>query len=316
MDGGHPSQPRPAFRLGRSGVVPGPGWCAPVISAGGGHPDLRRPTRRRLRLRPQRRPGGRVRDMVVMFRPPPLPPRVLGLVVEIQHRRRIFVPIGRMTSAEADAVVLTTGSVNLRRFEQRPGEALVLGGLLDRTATVRETGARVTVIDAAMEQTRTRDWVLTRLAVRATRLPAVPPARSRPAAGVVRAGRPRSGPEDEQGADALLDVLAISRPADLANMLQDLDPKRRHEIAAALDDERLADVLERAARGRAGEDPRLAGRRAGRGHPRGDGPGRRRRPACRAARHRAGAAVPADGAGRGGPGAPAAARTPTTPPAG
>ena len=27
-------------------------------------------------------------------------------------------------------------------------------------------------------------------------------------------------------------------------MLQDLDPKRRHEIAAALDDERLADVLE------------------------------------------------------------------------
>ncbi len=27
-------------------------------------------------------------------------------------------------------------------------------------------------------------------------------------------------------------------------MLQDLDPKRRHEVAAALDDERLADVLE------------------------------------------------------------------------
>ena len=35
-------------------------------------------------------PVGRVRDMVVTFRPPPLPPRVLGLVVEIQHRRRIF----------------------------------------------------------------------------------------------------------------------------------------------------------------------------------------------------------------------------------
>ena len=111
-------------------------------------------------------PVGRVRDVVVVFRPDSLPPRVLGLVVEIQHRRRIFVPIGRMTSAEADAVVLTTGSVNLRRFEQRPGEALVLGGLLDRTATVRETGQRVTVVDAAMEQTRTRDWVLTRMAVR------------------------------------------------------------------------------------------------------------------------------------------------------
>jgi flagellar motility protein MotE (MotC chaperone) len=188
-------------------------------------------------------PVGRVRDVVVVFRTAPLPPRVLGLVVEIQHRRRIFVPIGRMTSAEPDAVVLTTGSVNLRRFEQRTGEALVLGGLLDRSATVREDGARVTVVDAAMEQTRTRDWVLTRLAVRDTG-----PRLSR------RRGQVRQlewadiegldpAPEAGQGADALLDVLSTARPADLASMLQDLSPKRRHEIAAALDDGRLADVL-------------------------------------------------------------------------
>jgi Mg/Co/Ni transporter MgtE len=189
-------------------------------------------------------PVGRVRDVVVMFRPGPLSPRVLGLLVEIQHRRRIFVPIGRVTSIEAGAVVLATGSVNLRRFEQRPGEALVLGGLLDRTATIRETDARVAVIDAAMEQTRTKDWVLTRLAVRdlGTRL-------------TRRRGHVRQveweeteglgpTPEAQQGADALLTVLSTSRPADIANMLQDLDPKRQHEIAAALDDERLADVLE------------------------------------------------------------------------
>jgi Mg/Co/Ni transporter MgtE len=189
-------------------------------------------------------PVGRVRDVVVMFRPAPLPPRVLGLLVELQHRRRIFVPIGRVTSIEAGAVVLATGSVNLRRFEQRPGEAQVLGGLLDRTATIRETGARVAVIDAAMEQTRTKDWVLTRLAVRdlGNRL-----ARRR---GHVRQVEWEEleglgpTPEAEQGADALLDVLSTSRPADIANMLQDLDPKRRQEIAAALDDERLADVLE------------------------------------------------------------------------
>jgi flagellar motility protein MotE (MotC chaperone)/CBS domain-containing protein len=188
-------------------------------------------------------PVGRVRDVVVVFRPDSLPPRVLGLVVEIQHRRRIFVPIGRMTSAEADAVVLTTGSVNLRRFEQRPGEALVLGGLLDRTATVRDSGQQVAVVDAAMEQTRTRDWVLTRIAVRdvGSRL-------------TRRRGQVRQvdwqeldglgpAPEAGQGADALLDVLSTQRPADLAAMLQDLSAKRRHEIAAALDDERLADVL-------------------------------------------------------------------------
>jgi flagellar motility protein MotE (MotC chaperone) len=189
-------------------------------------------------------PVGRVRDAVVMFRPDLLPPRVLGLLVEIQHRRRIFVPIGRVTSIEAGAVVLASGSVNLRRFEQRPGEALVLGGLLDRTATIRDTDARVTVIDASMEQTRTKDWVLTRLAVRdlGSRL-----ARRR---GHVRQVEWEEleglgpTPEAEQGADALLTVLSTSRPADIANMLQDLDPKRRHEIAAALEDERLADVLE------------------------------------------------------------------------
>ena len=190
-------------------------------------------------------PVGRVRDVVVVFRPVPLPPRVLGLVVEIQHRRRIFVPIGRMTSAEPDAVVLATGTVNLRRFEQRPGEALVLGDLLDRTVTLTESGAKATVADVAMEQTRTRDWLTTRLAVRehiGGRLHR-------------RRGQVRQvewsevdglGPASDgaQGADTLLGLLATMRAADLANMLQDLGAKRRQEVAAALDDERLADVLE------------------------------------------------------------------------
>jgi CBS domain-containing protein len=189
-------------------------------------------------------PVGRVRDAVVVFRPPPLSPRVLGLVVEIQHRRRIFVPIGRMTSADSDSVVLTTGTVNLRRFEQRPGEALVLGDLLDRTAVVKESGQRVTVVDAAMEQTRTRDWVITRVAVRdhAGRLP-----RRRAHVRQLDWGDLEGlGPaaDEPQGADALLAVLAEMRAPDLANMLQDLAPKRRQEVAAALNDERLADVLE------------------------------------------------------------------------
>ncbi len=189
-------------------------------------------------------PIGRVRDVVAALRPGPQPPRVLGLVVEIQHRRRIFVPIGRMTSADADAVVLSTGSVNLRRFEQRPTEALVLGDLLDRTVTIVETGTKATVVDAAMEQTRTRDWVISRVAVRehtGGRL-----ARRR---GHIRqvdwaAVAGLTNTEEAQGAEHLLGVLATMRPADLARALQDLSDKRRQEVAAALDDERLADVLE------------------------------------------------------------------------
>ena len=57
---------------------------------------------------------GRVRDVVVALRIGRDAPRVLGLAVEIQSRRRIFVPIGRVTSIDPDAVVLTTGTVSLR----------------------------------------------------------------------------------------------------------------------------------------------------------------------------------------------------------
>jgi flagellar motility protein MotE (MotC chaperone)/sporulation protein YlmC with PRC-barrel domain len=189
-------------------------------------------------------PVGKVRDVVAALRTGSQPPRATGLVVEIQHRRRIFVPIGRMTSADADAVVLSTGSVNLRRFEQRPGEALVLGDLLDRSVMLGESGRLVTVVDLAMEQSRTQDWLLTRLAVREQ--PGGRLSRRRghirqvPWADVTGLG----GSEDEQGAEHLLGVLATMRAADLARALQDLSEKRRQEVALALDDERLADVLE------------------------------------------------------------------------
>ena len=59
------------------------------------------------------------------------PPRVLGMVVELITRRRIFVPMLRVTSLEANAVTLATGTVNLRHFHQRPNEVMVLGELLD-----------------------------------------------------------------------------------------------------------------------------------------------------------------------------------------
>ena len=66
---------------------------------------------------------------------------MLGLVVEVFTRRRIFLPMTRVTSVDVGHVI-TTGLVNMRRFEQRPTEVLVLGELLDRTVTIRETGDR------------------------------------------------------------------------------------------------------------------------------------------------------------------------------
>jgi Mg/Co/Ni transporter MgtE len=182
---------------------------------------------------------GRVRDVVVALRIGTDPPRALGILVEIQARRRIFVPMGRVTSLESDAVLLSTGTVSLRRFDKRPGETLVLAELLDRRVATVEDGTEVTVVDAAMEQTRA-DWLLTKVAVRKGR------GRRRNEVLTVDWNEVTglSVPEGEQGAANLLAVFEKLRPADLAGVMHDLSDKRRGEIAAALDDERLADVLE------------------------------------------------------------------------
>ena len=186
---------------------------------------------------------GRVRDVVAALRIGRDAPRVLGLAVEIAARRRIFVPIGRVKDIDPEAVLLTTGTVSLKQFDKRPGETLVLAELLDRSATVLETGQPATVVDVAMEQTRT-DWLLTRVAVRRV----TGGLRSRRRGELLQlAWDEVSGftlPEDGQGAANLLAVFEKLRPADLAGVMHDLSGKRRAEIAAALDDERLADVLE------------------------------------------------------------------------
>ena len=182
-------------------------------------------------------PVGRCRDVVVAWRPANQPPRVLGLVVEVQ-RRPIFVAIGRVTTLDSGQVVLSSGTVSLRRYAQRPGEVLVLGEMLDRQVTVRATGVTVTVVDAAMESTRLRDWNLTKVAVRE--------GRRRGNLHTYDFGEVSglSQPETNQGAANLLAAFEKLRPADLAEMLHDLSAKRRAEVAAALDDDALADVLE------------------------------------------------------------------------
>ncbi len=189
---------------------------------------------------------GRVRDVLVALRLGTDPPRVLGLAVEIQARRRIFVPIGRVNAIDPEAVVLTTGTVSLRRFDKRIGETLVLAELLDRQVTLKATGEKVAVLDLAMEQTRTGDWLVNRVAVRKGGTGGLPGRRRR--GEVLQVGWDEVDgfalPEDAQGAANLLAVFEKLRPADLAGVMHDLSGKRRAEIAAALDDERLADVLE------------------------------------------------------------------------
>lgn len=184
---------------------------------------------------------GRIRDAVVRVRSAARPPQVVGLLVEVPMRRRIFLSINRVVSIDADAVVLGSGTLNLRRFQRRANELLVLADLLDRRVTIVQTGRTGTVVDVAMEASRTGEWWLTRVAVREQtgRLP------RRGQLNQLEWDQVRGliGLPDTQGTANLLSVLEDMRPADLANALQDLPDARRNEIAMALDDERLADVL-------------------------------------------------------------------------
>jgi len=186
-------------------------------------------------------PVGKVRDAVATLRTNNQPPRILGLVVEVPLRRRVFLPITRVTSIESGAVVIT-GLVNMRRFESRIGEHLVLGDLLDKSIVILESNEDVTVEDLGMESNRTGDWFITRVHV------------MKRGKGFRRRGtsstlyweevRGFETPESDQGTSHLLSTISNLRAADLAAVIQDLAHKRRVEVARSLDDERLADVLE------------------------------------------------------------------------
>lgn len=187
---------------------------------------------------------GRVRDLVAMLRVGHRPPRLLGIVVELSTRRRIFLPMTRVTGIESGQVI-TTGVLNVRRFEQRPTERLVFGELLDRRLTLGDTDEEVTVLDVAIQQLPARrDWEIDRVFVRKGRSGAFRRTKGETLTVEWSAVTGFSLDEQGQGAESLLATFEQLRPADLANVMHHLSPKRRGEVAAALDDDRLADVLE------------------------------------------------------------------------
>ena len=193
---------------------------------------------------------GRVRDVVISISIVRQQPRVLGLVVELLTRRRIFVPILRITAIDPGAVTLTTGSVSLRRFAQRPNEVLVLGQVIETTVSVVDpdlpqlSGIDVSVVDLGIEPTRTRDWMVTKVAVR-------PPRRLARRSNVhivdwqhVHGLTPSGLAMPDQGVAQLLDQFEGQRAVEVADAILELPEKRRYEVVNALDDERLADVLQ------------------------------------------------------------------------
>lgn len=199
---------------------------------------------------------GRVRDVIVLkgsfgavpasatsLAMPGKEPVVVGIVIEVLGKKRIFVPMTRVTSIDSTQVI-STGLVNLRRFEQRGSEALVVAELFDRKVRLADGSGDATIEDVAMEQRRNGDWVLSELFV----------SRGSGHSGLMRRRQQTliidwheaiiSTDLEPQAATSFVATHENSQAADLADALHEMNDKRMIEVAQELQDERLADVLQ------------------------------------------------------------------------
>ncbi|WNM26770.1 CBS domain-containing protein [Demequina capsici] len=189
---------------------------------------------------------GRVRDVVLLVRRSGGAPTAVGLVVEVPGRRRVFMPLTRVTSISPGQVICT-GVINLRRFKARQGETLAVAEMFERSVKLKSDKSTAYIEDMAIEPDRTRTWHVSKLFVRrAERRKGVLGFSRRGEALVVDTDQVTglSTRDKNQGAALVIESFEDHKPADLAAALLEMSPSRSAEIAAALDDERLADVLE------------------------------------------------------------------------
>ena len=184
---------------------------------------------------------GRVRDVVVAYRQKGAPV-VVGLIVEIPGRRRVFQGINRVTSIHPGQI-LTTGILNMRRFEQRAGEVRIFAELIGRTMSFRDGSGTSMVEDVAIESDALGQWSVSQLYLRKDKT-----------AGLFGKGPTvfaswddvidLSAETDSQSAEHLVASYSELHPVDLAASILELPEDRRIEVAEELSDERLADALE------------------------------------------------------------------------
>ncbi|WP_040492941.1 magnesium transporter MgtE N-terminal domain-containing protein [Ilumatobacter nonamiensis] len=184
---------------------------------------------------------GRIEDLVaVPGRParhgkPASPPRLVGFVASSQHRR-IFVNANRVGDLTGDGVRLKSWDVDLNPFKPRPGEVLIGDELIDRRIG-DETVSDIGMVEAGdgrsnwweIEKVRlaTKGSLGRRSSYRLADVREVPGLFDSPTAMEAEAARLRD-----------------FHPTDVAAVIRALPDQQRRQLADALDDHRLADVLE------------------------------------------------------------------------
>ncbi len=182
---------------------------------------------------------GRIDDAVIDLGSKP--PRVNGLVVAIQ-RRKVFVAITRIGEIASEGARLRRGSVNQRHFELKPGERLLQGEVVDK----RLKGERV--IDVGLTPApEPGGWEVATVALSPRRPPGLGP---RGVPGLRRAPDILDWSEagelfaSERPVDREAAELDRLHPAEMAAVIRKLPLSRRQILAAELEDERFADLLE------------------------------------------------------------------------
>ena len=181
-------------------------------------------------------PIGRLDDIVVIPTRPGVAPRVLGFVATSQ-RRRIFVNAGRVAAIDSDGARLRSWDVDLNPFKPKPGEVLIGRDIIDRRIgdeTVSDVGLR-----EASDGKQTW-WQLAKL--RLARRSAL---RRRPSYRLIDV---TEVPElfNTSGSEVAAEVARLREmhPSDVAGIVRAMPLTQRKQLAAAMEDDRLADLLE------------------------------------------------------------------------
>ncbi len=201
----------------------------------------------------QGEPIGKVADLIVAIgdRYPP----VTGLVVAT-GRRKIFVPWGDVASFDATGAALSTATIDIGKFKQRPNELLLFQDLQDKQIVDIDGRRVVRVNDLRLDEIEGKlhlvavdvgaAGLLRRLGIEGP---------WRTIARNLRMGIPERyidwedvDPVETSIASIRLRVphqgLRELHPADLATIIDQLTPRDRAGVLASLDDEAVADAME------------------------------------------------------------------------
>ena len=185
---------------------------------------------------------GKDRDVLITYRTNDAP-RVVGMIVEVPGKRRVFLSIGRVSSIGSGQII-TTGVINLRRFEQRGGELRMIAELLGRKVRLRDGSGDAIIEDVAIEEMGHGECEISQVFLRRPKSSPSPFGKGRTVFAQWADLIEDTPVGEAQSATQLVASYADLLPADLANAMLGLPGQRMLEVAEELSDDRLADGLE------------------------------------------------------------------------